>query len=89
VIRRRRPGGETDSWLRLTGKVFLLMLAVNVVAIIPGIGVAAVIVWLVGLKRLSGFDVLSAFMLSFALGLVNFAAMAVLARHLEISFLRT
>src|SRR5262245_13950585 len=87
VIRRRRPGGETDSWLRLTGKVFLLMLAVNVVALIPWIGIAAVIVWLVGLSRLSGLDVLSTFILSFTLGVVNFVAMAVFARHLQISLL--
>jgi hypothetical protein len=87
VIRRMRPSGVTESWLRLTGKVFLLMLAVNIVALVPGIGIAAVIVWLVGLGRLSGFDVLSTFILSFTLGVVNLAAMAVLARHLEISFL--
>jgi len=89
VIRRRRPGGETDSWLLLTGKVFLLMLAADIVGIIPGIGLAAVVIWLVGLMRLSGLDVLSTFIVSFTLGVVNFAAMVILARYLEISFLGT
>jgi hypothetical protein len=86
VIRRRRPEGETDSWLRLTGKVFALMLAVNALALIPGIGLAAVVVWLVGLMRLSGLDVLATFILSFTLGVINFAGMVVLAHHLAISF---
>ncbi len=87
VIRRRRPGGDTDTWARLTGKVFVLMLAVNVVAVIPGIGLAAVVVWLVGLMRLSGLDVLSTFILSFTLGVVNVVAMVVVARYLEVPFL--
>jgi hypothetical protein len=86
VTRRRRPGGETDSWLRLTGKVFLLMLAVNVIVLIPYIELAALVVWLVGMMRLSGLDVLSTYILSFVLGVINFAGMVVLARYLGISF---
>src|SRR5258708_1097406 len=89
IIRRRRAGGDSESLLRLTSKVFLLMLAVNIIGIIPGIGLASLVIWLVGLVRLSGLDVLSAFLLSFTTGVVSFAVMVVLARYLELSFLGT
>jgi hypothetical protein len=85
LIRRRRPETKTESWLGLTANVFALMLAVNIVALIPQIALAAIVIWLVGLMRLSGLDVLSTFILSFTLGIINFAGMIVLARYLEIS----
>jgi hypothetical protein len=88
-VSRRRLGAEADGWVTLTGKVFGLLLIVNVVALLPGIGVAAAVIWLVGLKRLSGLDVLSTFILAFTLGVVSLAGMVLLARYLEVPFLRT
>lgn len=85
-MRRRRAQGETDSWLRLTGKVFLLQLAVNLVTFIPVIGALAVLIWLVGMMRLSGLDVLSTFILSFTLGVINFVGAIVLARYMDVPF---
>jgi hypothetical protein len=86
-IRQRRLGGDPDSWLLLTGKVFLLSLAVNIVALLPGVSVAATVIWLVGLMRLSGLDVLSAFILSFTLGVVTLVGMVALARYLDVPLL--
>jgi hypothetical protein len=62
----------------------VLMLIVNMISLLPGIGLAAVVVWLVGLKRLSGLDVISTFILSFSLGVVCFAVMILVARYLQI-----
>lgn len=86
LIRRNRTEDKAESLPRLTGKVFLLMLAVNAIAIVPVVQMAAVVIWLVGLKRLSGLDLLSTFILSFTIGVVDFAVMLLLARYLELSF---
>jgi hypothetical protein len=83
-IRRRTFGKEAGSWLRLSGRVLLLLLVVNVLSLVPSIGLVAIIVWLVGLKRLSGLDVLSTVLYSFTLGVVCFVAMMVLAAHFQV-----
>ena len=86
-IRRRRPGGDPDSFRLLIAKVFVLILVVNIVTLVPLIGIAAVVIWLVGLKRMSGLDVLSTFILSFTLGVVSLVGMVFLARYLNVPFL--
>jgi len=44
----------------------------------------AAIIWLVGWMRLSGLDILSAFILSFIVSALQFGVMPLLARMLEI-----
>jgi hypothetical protein len=85
---KRWEGGGARAWLKLTGNVFLLTLVVDVIGLVPGIGgFVASVLWLVALKRLSGLDVLSTFMLSFTLGVVGYVGAVVLARHLQLPFL--
>ena len=49
--------------------------------------VAAVIMSLVGLKRISGLDVLSTFMLSFCMGISVFIVAAVISNQLQVDLL--
>jgi len=65
------------------------MLIVNIISLVPGIGLAAVIVWLVGLKRLSGLDVIPTFILSFCLGIVVFILMVAAGKALQLPFVAT
>ncbi len=85
LIRRRTQGAEAGSWLVLTRNVFLLMVIVNVLSLLPVVGLAAIVIWVVALKRLSGLDVLNTLLLAFILGWINFAAMLALAYFLEVS----
>src|SRR5262245_19895606 len=83
-VRGKTYGSAAGGWLPLLRDVLLLMLAANVISLLPVVGVLAVIVWLVALNRLSGLDVIPTFILSFGLGVVVFAAMVLVARYLEL-----
>jgi hypothetical protein len=85
-IRRKTFPREGREGFQLLAKVFLLMLIVNIISLVPGIGLIAVIIWLVGLKRLSGLDVIPTFILSFCLGIVVFVLMLAVAKLLELPF---
>jgi hypothetical protein len=88
VVRRRKRIAPVWSWLKTLRAVFLLMLLVIGVSLVPVVGpFAAMIVSLIGLKRLSGLDILSAFILSFCLGVLIFAVATVLSRQLQIDLL--
>src|SRR5262245_36754960 len=88
VVRRWKRIAPVWSWLKPLRAVFLLMLLVTGVGLVPVVGpFAAMIVSLVGLKRLSGLDILSAFILSFCLGILMFAVATVLSRQLQIDLL--
>ena len=88
LIRRWKRVEPAWPWAKSLGAVFLLGLVVTGVGLVPVVGrFAAVIVSLVGLKRLSGLDVLSTFILSFCMGVSLFAVTAVLSRQLQVDLL--
>jgi hypothetical protein len=88
LVRRWRRIEPAWSWPRTLGAFFLLGLVVTGAGLIPMIGrFAAVIVSLVGLKRISGLDVLSTFILSFCMGIAVFAAVAVISNQLQVDLL--
>jgi len=84
VVRRRTMPDRPRSWWRLLVQVLLLMVVTDLVSILPVVGIAAIIIWLVGMKRLSGLDVLSTVLLSCTLGVFCFAAMLVLAQYFQV-----
>src|SRR5436190_12484948 len=88
VVRRWKEVAPVWSWPKTLGAFFLMMLLVTGVGLVPAVGrYAAAIASLIGLKRLTGLDVLSAFMLSICLGLLVLAVAAVLSRQLQIDLL--
>ena len=76
------------SWPKTLAAFFLLGLVVTGVGLVPVIGrFAALIVSLVGLKRLSGLDVLSTFILSSCVGVSVFVVAAVISNQLQVDLL--
>jgi hypothetical protein len=87
-VRRWKRIEPVWSCPKTVGAFFLLGLVVTGVGLVPVIGrLAAVIVSLVGLKRISGLDVLSTFILSFCMGVSVFAATAVISNQLQVDLL--
>jgi hypothetical protein len=85
LLRRRKHIHPAWSWAKTLWAFFLLGLLVSGVGLVPGIGrFAAVVVSLVGLKRLSGLDVLSTFILSFCMGVAVLVVGTVLSRQLQV-----
>jgi hypothetical protein len=88
LIRRRKQVEPTWSWPRSIGAVSLLGLLVAAVGLVPVVGrYAAVIVSLIGLKRMSGLDILSTFILSFFMGILVFALSAVISTQFQVDLL--
>ncbi len=88
LIRRRNHIEPKWSWPTTLGWYIVLWIVVTGVGLVPVIGrLAAVIVSLIGIKRLSGLDVLSTFILSFCLGILLFAVAVLLSRMLEVELL--
>jgi hypothetical protein len=88
IIRRRRGIQPAWSWLKTLGAFLLLSLVVSGVGLVPVAGrFAAVIVSLIGLKRISGLDLLSTFILSFFMGLSVFVIAAVISQQLQVDLL--
>jgi hypothetical protein len=88
LVRRRKRIDPAWSWTKTLGAFFLLGLLVTGVGLVPVIGrFAAVILSLVGLKRLTGLDVLSTFILSFCLGVSVFVVATMLSRQLQVDLL--
>lgn len=84
LVRRRTYGDEAGSLLTLSAKVLVLTVIVNLISIVPIIGLAGVIFWIIALKRLSGLDVLSTVLFSFTLGFLCFAISLMLARYFQV-----
>jgi hypothetical protein len=88
LVRRWKRIEPVWSWPQTLGAFFLLGLVVTGVGLVPAIGrFAAVIVSLVGLKRISGLDVLSTFILSFCMGILVFAAAVVISNQMQVDLL--
>lgn len=88
LIRRWKQIEPAWSWPKSLGAVFVLGLVVTGCGLLPVIGrFAALIVSLVGLKRISGLDVLSTFILSFCVGLSIFVFAMVLSNQLQVDLL--
>jgi hypothetical protein len=85
LVRRKTLPNERMSWLQLLGRIFVLMFFVDLVSILPVVGVASVVIWLVALKRLSGLDVLSTALFGASLGAVCFAATIILAKYFQVA----
>ncbi|MGE3806281.1 MAG: hypothetical protein AB7K24_16555 [Gemmataceae bacterium] len=76
------------TWRNLLGRFLLLALCVTTLALIPHIGpYLALVVSLIGVKRLSGLDVLSAYILSFFLHVIFFIAAIMMGKWLGVPFL--
>jgi hypothetical protein len=88
LIRRRNRAEPAWSWLRAVGAFCVLGLVVAGVSLLPAVGrFAAPIASLVGLKRMSGLDILSTFILSFVMGILVFATAAVISIQLQVDLL--
>ena len=88
LVRRWKRIEPAWSWPKTLGAFFLLALVVTGVGLAPVIGrFAAIIVSLVGLKRLSGLDVISTFILSFCVGVLVFIVAAVISNQLQVDLL--
>ena len=88
LVRRWKRIDPAWSWAKTVGAFFILGLLVTGVGFVPVIGrFAAVVVSLIGLKRLSGLDVLSTFILSFCLGVSVFVVASMLSRQLQVDLL--
>jgi len=88
LIRRWRSVQPVWSWTYSLWCYFLLGLLVSAVALVPLVGrLAALIVSLVGLKRLSGLDILLTFVLSILVGLSAFVFGYVISRQLQVELL--
>jgi hypothetical protein len=88
LVRRWKRIDPAWSWAKTVGAIVLLGLLASGVSLVPVVGrFAAVIVSLIGLKRLSGLDVLSTFILSFCLGVAVFIVAALLSRQLQVDLL--
>ena len=83
VLRRIRGTGNRDRWPLLALKVLALLAAANAILMIPYVRPAALIVWIVGLKKISGLEVLDAVFFVFMTGILCLAGTIVLARWLE------
>jgi hypothetical protein len=88
LVRRRNRVEPAWSWPRAIGYFALLALLVTGVSLMPAVGrYAAVVVSLVGLKRMSGLEVVPTFILSFCMGILVFAISAVIGDQLQIDLL--
>jgi hypothetical protein len=88
LARRWKQSVPAWSWIKTLGAFSLLGLLVTGIGLLPVIGrFAAVIVSLVGLKRLSGLDILSTLILSFCLGVSMFVLASVLSSQLQVDLL--
>jgi hypothetical protein len=88
LVRRWNQVAPVWSWPRAIRSFALLALLVTVLSLIPTIGrYAAVVVSLVGLKRMSGLDVIPTFILSFCMGILVFAISAVISDQLQVDLL--
>jgi hypothetical protein len=87
-VRRRKRVEPVWSWPRTLGAFALLGLIVTAFSIVPVVGpFAAAVVSLVGLKRMSGLDILSTFILSFCMGILVFAISGVIGAQLQVDLL--
>jgi hypothetical protein len=87
-VRRYKKIEPKWSWLKTTGGYITLSLLVGLVTLVPGQGkFASLILSLVGLKRLSGLDVLSTFILSFVMGVVIFVLIGAVEHYFEVELL--
>ena len=88
AIRRRKRIAPSWSWPKVVGRVGLLILVVMALSFIPVAGrYAAVVVFLVGLKRITGLDVPATFILSFCLGLIFILFAAIIGHQLGVDLL--
>lgn len=88
LVRRSKRIEPAWSWPKTLGAFFLLGLLVGAVDFLPVIGgFAAAVVSLIGLKRISGLDVLSTFILSFCLGISVLLVAYVLSKQLGVELL--
>ena len=89
VVRRWKRIDPAWSWAKTLGAFFLLVLfASGVGLLVPVIGrFAALVVSLVGVKRLSGLDILSSIILSLCLGVPVFVVAAILSGVLQVDLL--
>src|SRR5262245_31654253 len=88
LVRRWERIEPAWTWPKALGAFFLLGLAVTAVGLVPVLGrLVAVIVALVGLKRISGLDVLSTVLLSFCMGISVFAVAVVIGSQLQVDLL--
>ncbi len=88
VVRRRTRAEPAWSWPQALGRVFYLGALVTAVSVVPGVGrPAAAVVALVGVKRLSRLDVLSALLLALAVGGSVFVLAAVLINLLQVDLI--
>jgi hypothetical protein len=88
LIRWRNQVEPVWSWPKSIGVFSLLVVVVTGVALVPVVGLfAALIVSLVGLKRISGLEIISTFILSFCMGVLVFAMSAVISAQLQVDLL--
>lgn len=87
-VRRWNKLEPAWSWLRMLGRVIVLTLLVSVVQVIPMVGnFAALVASLIGVKRLTGVDVLPAFLLSFCIGVSVYVATVIISHTLHVELL--
>src|SRR4051812_38816170 len=85
VVRRRMQVDPGMSWAAVLGAYLLLGVVVTVLTIVPVVGIGlALVVSLVGLKRLAGLQVLPTFILAFCLGLLVFLISAGISALLNV-----
>jgi hypothetical protein len=88
LIRWRKRIEPKRSWIFLLYAYFLLSLIVTGVSFIPVAGpFVAIIVSLIGLKRLSGLQVIPTVILAFCLGIIVFLLSAGLSALLDVNIL--
>jgi len=88
LIRRRNQVEPMWSWKKSIGVFGVLVVVVTGAALVPVIGpFAALIVSLIGLKRISGLEIVSTFILSFCMGVLVFAISAVISVQLQVDLL--
>ena len=87
-IRKRKRIEPAWSWPKTLGAFLLLGVLVTIVGLLPVVGrFVAVVVSLIGLKRISGLDVIPTFILSFCMGILIFAVAAVIGSQLQVDLI--
>jgi hypothetical protein len=88
LVRRWKRIDPAWSWAKALGAFLLLGLLVTGIGLLPVIGRYAMpIVSLVGLKRLTGLDILTTFILSFCMGVSVFVFAGILSNQLQVELL--
>jgi hypothetical protein len=88
LVRRWKQVDPAWSWPKTLWKFFLLLLIVNAFGLVPVVGrFAGAVAALIGLKRFSGLDVLSTFILLFCVGVCVLSCSYVLSRQLGVDLL--